>query len=72
MAYIALNTNEVCVYSIKENKVLYSFVSYNGKTTSILIDNFIDEQIIFMNGLKTEQANYLIIVTRTACILYLV
>ena len=37
MAYIALNTNEVCVYSIKENKVLYSFVSYNGKTTAIFV-----------------------------------
>jgi hypothetical protein len=72
MAYIALNTNEVCVYSIKENKVLYSFVSYNGKTASIIMHKCIDEQIIFMNGLKTEQANYLIIVTRTACILYLV
>ena len=37
MAYIALNTNEVCVYSIKENKVLYSFVSYNGKTPIIFV-----------------------------------
>ena len=60
MAYIALNTNEICVYSIKENRVLYSFLSYN------------DEQIIFLNGIRTEHANYLIIVTRTACLLYLV
>jgi len=30
MAYIALNTNEISVYSIKDNKVLYSFISYNG------------------------------------------
>ena len=60
MAYIALNTNEINVYSIKDNKVLYSFISYN------------DEQIIFLNGIKTEHANYLIVVTRTACVLYLV
>lgn len=31
MAYIALNTNEINVYSIKDNKVLYNFLSYNGK-----------------------------------------
>eukprot|EP00347_Sterkiella_histriomuscorum_P005755 403355392 len=60
MAYIALNTNEINVYSIKDNKVLYSFISYN------------DEQIIFLNGIKTEHATYLIVVTRTACVLYLV
>lgn len=60
MAYIALNTNEINVYSIKENRVLYSFISYN------------DEQIIFLNGIKTENASYLIVVTRTACVLYLV
>jgi hypothetical protein len=30
MAYIALNTNEISVYSVKENRVLYSFISYNG------------------------------------------
>lgn len=32
----------------------------------------LDEQIIFLNGIKTEHANYLIVVTRTACVLYLV
>jgi hypothetical protein len=31
MAFIALNTNEITVYSIKDNRVLYSFISYNGK-----------------------------------------
>jgi hypothetical protein len=71
MAYIALNTNEVCVYSIKENRVLYSFISYNGKHF-LPSDPNLDEQIIFLNGIKTDAANYLIIVTRTACILYLV
>ena len=30
LAYIALNTNEISVYSVKDNKVLYSFLSYNG------------------------------------------
>lgn len=30
LAFIALNTNELSVYSIKDNKVLYSFVSFNG------------------------------------------
>lgn len=60
LAYIALSTNEINVYSIKENRVLYQFVSYN------------DEQIIFLNGIKTDHANYLVVVTRTACLLYLV
>lgn len=71
MAYIALNTNEISVYSIKDNKVLYSFISYNGNQLYIFI-NTIDEQIIFLNGIKTEHANYLIVVTRTACVLYMV
>jgi len=31
MAYIALNTNEINVYSIKDNRVLYSFISYNDE-----------------------------------------
>lgn len=31
LAYIALNTNEISVYSIKDNKVLYSFLSYNDE-----------------------------------------
>lgn len=30
LAYIALNTNEISVYSIKDNRVIYSFISYNG------------------------------------------
>lgn len=72
MAYIALNTNEISVYSIKENRVLYSFLSYNGNKIFIALKYFIDEQIIFLQGIKTDHANYLLVVTRTACILYLV
>ena len=30
MAYIALTTNEICVYNIIDNKVLYNFMSYQG------------------------------------------
>jgi len=58
LAYIGLNTNEICVYSVKENKVIFSFISYN------------DEAIIFLGGVKTASANYVIVVTRTSCILY--
>ena len=57
-AYIALNTNEVSVYSVIDNKVLFSFTSYN------------DEQIIYMQCIKTDFNDYLLIVTRTACLLY--
>ena len=31
LAYIGLSTNEVTVYSISENRVLYTFPTYNGK-----------------------------------------
>lgn len=31
-----------------------------------------EEQIIFLQGIRTEHASYLVVVTRTACILYLV
>jgi len=58
LAYIGLNTNEICVYSVRENKLIFSFFSYN------------DEAIIFLGGVKTSNANYLIVVTRTSCILY--
>lgn len=34
-AYIALSTNEVSVYSVTENRVLYSFPSYHGKIKSL-------------------------------------
>jgi hypothetical protein len=68
-AYIALSTNEISVYSVVENRVLYSFSSYHGKELHL---NFIDEQIIFLNGIKTGHANYLVVVTRTACIVYLI
>ena len=29
LAYIGLNTSEICVYSIEGNKVLHSFKAYN-------------------------------------------
>lgn len=60
LAFIALSTNEVCVYSIPENRVHSSFLAYN------------DEQIIFLQSVKTDHAVYLVVVTRTACILYLI
>lgn len=31
MAYIALTTNEICVYNILQNRVFYNFMAYNGK-----------------------------------------
>jgi hypothetical protein len=43
MAYIALNTNEISVYSVKDNKVLYSFLSYNGKNISLYNMYWLDE-----------------------------
>lgn len=30
LAYIGLSTNEISVYSIADNRVLYSFVAYGG------------------------------------------
>ena len=73
LAYIALNTNEISVYSIPENRVLFAFPSYNGNHSSTLcVTAYIDEQIIVLNGIKTDHANYLVVVTRTACILYLI
>ena len=30
LAFIALNNNEICVYSVAHSKVLYTFTSYNG------------------------------------------
>ncbi len=30
MAYIGLSNNEINVYSIPENRVLYSFIAYGG------------------------------------------
>jgi ABC-type Mn2+/Zn2+ transport system permease subunit len=69
LAYIGLSTNEITVYSIIDNRVLYTFPAYNGK---LLLFNSLDEQIIFMQGIQTDHANYLVVVTRTACILYLI
>jgi hypothetical protein len=68
-AYIGLSTNEVSVFSVTENRVLYTFPSYHGMKPCLKL---IDEQIIFLNGIKTDHANYLVVVTRTACILYLI
>jgi len=30
MAYIGLSNNEINIYSIPENRVLYSFIAYGG------------------------------------------
>jgi len=40
LAFIGLSTNEISIFSIPENKVLYSFNSYNGKTILVI---FLDE-----------------------------
>lgn len=48
LAYIGLSTNEITVYSIIDNRVLYTFPAYNGKLLHL---NSLDEQIIFMQGI---------------------
>lgn len=40
LVFIGLNTNEISVYSIKENRVLYSFISYNGNPYPYLFNAF--------------------------------
>ena len=58
-AFIALNTNEINVYSVEKEEVVLCFTAYN------------DEQIISVHGLNNEVGEtFLIVVTRTSCILY--
>ena len=42
------------------------------KSDNLVYHFYIDEQIIFLNAIQTDHANYLVVVTRTACILYLI
>lgn len=50
LAYIGLSTNEITVYSIPENRVLYNFIAYGGINSFYHFNN-IDEQLIFLNAI---------------------
>lgn len=58
LAIIGLSTFYINIFNTVNQKVVHSFQSYNG------------EQIIHLQCLKTEENKYLIVVTRTSCILY--
>jgi hypothetical protein len=58
VAYIALNSNEIMVYSIQERKTLITHPSWQN------------EEVIYIQGVKTLENSYVMVVYRTASILY--
>ena len=58
LAYIAINNGEILVFSIFENKTVISFRAWQ------------DEEVIFLKGIKTNQNNYLLVVYRSAALVY--
>ena len=58
MAFIALNNSEITVHSIFENKQILSFNAWQS------------EEVIFLKAMLTRLNTYLIVVYRTASLLY--
>lgn len=58
IAYLALNSNEIMVYSIQERRTLITHAAWK------------EEEVIFIKGIKTYENTYVLIVYRTASILY--
>lgn len=58
LAFIALNNGEIAVHSIFENKQILNFNAWQS------------EEVIFLKAMLTRLNTYLIVVYRTACVLY--
>jgi hypothetical protein len=58
-AYFALDTKFIVVYSFRNKNISASCLSYRG------------EDVIEVAGRSTDAADYLIVTTRTSCVLYL-
>ena len=57
-AYLAIDTNKIIVYNLLTKEVQSIFESYQCQT------------VIYLVSIETERADYLIVVTRTSCVLY--
>jgi len=58
MAYLAIDSNKIIVYNLSEKEVQSVFESYQCQT------------VIYLSSIETARNDYLIVVTRTSCVLY--
>lgn len=57
-AYLAIDSNKIIVYNLRTKEVHSVFESYQNQT------------VIYLTSMETARSDYLIVVTRTSCILY--
>ena len=57
-AYLAIDSNKIIVYNLATKEVQSIFESYQCQT------------VIYLTSIDTERADYLVVVTRTSCVLY--
>ena len=58
IAYLAIDSNKIIVYNLTTKEVQSIFDSYQSQT------------VIYLTSIETEFADYLVVVTRTSCVLY--
>jgi len=57
-AYLAIDTNKIIVFNLETKEIQSVFESYQGQT------------VIYLTSVETARSDYLIVVTRTSCVLY--
>ena len=73
-AYLAIDSNKIIVYNLRTKEVHSVFESYQSKYKNLYKSyNLIvclDQTVIYLTSMETARSDYLIVVTRTSCILY--
>lgn len=73
-AYLAIDTNKIIVFNLETKEIQSVFESYQGKfELHKIIANFsicLGQTVIYLTSVETARSDYLIVVTRTSCVLY--
>jgi hypothetical protein len=59
IAFLALNTGDIIIYNLQVSQAVFSFKAHQ------------DEHVVHLQAISTENGDFLLVVCRTSCILYL-
>lgn len=72
--YLAIDSNKIIVYNLRMKEVQSVFESYQSKYKNLYKSSnlivCLDQTVIYLTSVETARSDYLIVVTRTSCILY--
>ena len=72
--YLAIDSNKIIVYNLRMKEVQSVFESYQSKYKNLFKSSnlivCLDQTVIYLTSVETARSDYLIVVTRTSCILY--